>query len=142
MNKLYSILTYKVGVSSGAFSKTRENVLLDDRSKLLTDYIMPDGMANSDCMRLACLLCWGVKYTPFGVEIYKIDSNNTYSDVTSFVESRGSMEDKVYDLIRPEGGESRVISCLDDDIKKRLYVPTWLELAGGISLQTLRNTYA
>ena len=143
MNKLYSLLTYSVDLSSSTsyYVKQCYPPRHTPRSREICDAIMK-GIPQDRFLLFACLLCTESLSTEFGEEIRSRDPENTYTalsrDPSASLEAADSV---VWDLTKPVVELKYLYQYLDDDIKDKLVVPCWMDIMAAACLQMLREAY-
>ena len=139
MNTLYGLLADAVSIS-GWYMKKYNPLFHTDKSKALQTLMLSEVPAAKIPMFI-CVVCSVVISTGFGEEILALDPNNTYNPVGR--PPGTSSEDQAFlmcDLIGTEKSYKLFQRYLDEDIKKRLVVPTWTEHLAAACLQILRET--
>lgn len=139
MNKLYAILISLVTAPSGYYVKKHTPVTNNTKSlALLRKFtaMVPD---DSMCM-FACAVCALAVESMFRNEILALDPENTYQPVGRDPSvPDGSASACMQPLMLPAEQMKSVMGYLDEDIRARLIVPSWPEVASGVCLQLLRD---
>lgn len=139
MNTLYGLLTYRTGAGSGWYSKLHTPVAHSSLSRALCDEFtarVPDDRLPM----FACVVCRLAMESMFRDEILKLDKENTYGTIIRNPDTpSGDQSEVMQDLTTDAESTRHLYKYLDADIRDRLVVPTWAELASAVCLQLLRS---
>lgn len=139
MNKLYGLLVARTPTPAGWYAKkytpaghsTKSTALYEEFTKEVPDSKLP---------LFACVVCQLAVHSVFRSEILALDGENTYETVTRNPESpSGAVSDVTCELLSDNETMHRLFRFLDEDIRDRLVVPTWAEIASAVCLQLLRS---
>lgn len=139
MNRLYGLLVAKSMAPSGWYAKEHTPVAHSVKSQELYDAFTA-GVPVERLPLFACVVCQLAVKSMFKDEILALDPENTYTTVIRNPESpSGSTSDVMSDLLSDHESMRRLFKYLDNDIRERLVVPTWVETASAVCLQLLRS---
>lgn len=139
MNRLYALLVYNLPYSleGNYYGKLYKPVLHTDKSLNIKNILLSK-VPLSKVPMVACHMCWMSLLTEFGPDIKKLDPVNTYFSTGRREETAfGDTEDSLYGIAGPSL-ERALKVFLDQDIKDRLVLPLWHEVAAAGCLQMLR----
>jgi hypothetical protein len=144
INALYGVLLGEIGAA--ALSRTYEWYRKKYTTSHTTDKIekiveiLCKNVTPEQRVMFACLVCTAVLKTIFGKEIAELDPVNTYVPVSRPPNSDNSDSDFcLFMLTGPSDMFKPLMQFLDDDIKRRLTAPTWMEYVAAGCLQILRE---
>lgn len=139
MNKLYAILTSLVASPSGYYVKRHTPVTNNTKSLSLLRKFTALVPEDSMCM-FACAVCALAVESMFRKEILALDPENTYQAVGRDPSvPDGDQSACMQPLMVSAAQLKPVLGFLDADIRARLIVPSWPEVAAGVCLQLLRD---
>lgn len=141
MNKLYGILlgTLSIPEAYSWYAKNYTAVPISDKGTKIRNMFL-SSLDTDKVIVFICVVCYFCLLSNYGVEIKKLDENNTYvAPVRPTDEDSSSAKYCVYDLIKPAAQYEDVISYLDDDIRETLDTESFISIAGAVSLQLLRE---
>ena len=142
INTLYSLLVdHPLCPQVDQFSKMTTPVFHTKKSRAIQDILLAGVLnigATSRMPLFASVVCYLVRFSDFGDDIYKLDPVNTYVEVER-AENETNADMCIHDLTTDTGVSSTLTRYLDQDIKDRLQCPTWLDYMAAGCLQMLRE---
>lgn len=139
-NVLYGILAGPAAAQQGPHAKRCTRAMTTTRAQALLDVLLPAGQLEPGRRQLfACAVCSFVLDTAFGNDIARLDPNNTYEPPTRTDELVASSGELMHDMAGATSRLRSAVSMLDSDIAERLVAPQWIDYAGAICLQLLRE---
>lgn len=136
-NILYGMLAAGKIPESAAYWKRHTSVASTRSAASLRAILVP----NYDDPRLdlyVSTVCAAVLETAFGNDISRLDPDNTY-ELPELPRGSMSSRPKLYELTKSPSAMRRIVRLLDEDIRDRLTVPTWLDYMAAGCLQLLRE---
>lgn len=134
INILYGILV--PDTVQGYYKKQCVHPMLTAKGIKLRNMLLTPVVA-SKVAEFGCFICSAVQSTVFWPEIKRLDASNTYAKFMPDPSS-SRLDSVLYDCIQPIV-QIDYTGLLDADIEDKLMLPTWLDVAGGICLQLLRE---
>lgn len=141
MNTLYGILTWNTTPSSGYeyYVKRTDNLLINNKQQAIRE-VMLTGVPEGAEAFFAAVICDLVRYTNYGAEILRLDSNNTYTQQVRPPDANHS--DPAYSfqaLIQPVDVYKQLGKYLDDDLTATMNKESFLDWMAAGALQLLRE---